>query len=166
MKLLCCDPGKLSGLSILELEDNKVEILETTELEQYDTCEWILDRFDSIDKVVCEDFIISPRTGKMKTSDTRFSLEIIGFIRYLCVKNKKPLILQTPAHMKSFFANWSLRDFGLWSKGGEGHKRDSIRHGVVYLLGNNKWNPGNIEPTKGDYENLKEHLSAGTTHLR
>lgn len=160
MLVMCIDPGKASGLAILELDNDNVSIIDSLELSQQKACQWIVDNISKVDKVVCEDFIISARTAKMKTSDTRYSLEIIGLIRYYCIINKRPLILQTPVKMKTFFSGWSLRDFNLWSKSGEGHKRDAIRHGVLYLLDSNKWSPQNISPSRGDYQTLKENFEA------
>ena len=163
MKLICVDPGKISGLALIDFSTGTPNIIEAVELSQQDACIWIRDKIESegTSKVVCEDFIISNRTAKMKTSDTRHSLEIIGMIRYFCLLNKTPLILQTPVHMKKFFSGWSLKDFGLWVKGGAGHKRDALRHGVVYLLSTNRWDPQDVSASKGDYSILKEQIENG-----
>ena len=160
MFALCLDPGKLTGVCFFEQDEgNDPAIIDSLELNQKDTYQYIEKIFTDYKnkelKVICEDFIISQRTAQMKTSDTRFSLEIIGAVRYFCLKHKKPLVLQTPATMKKFFHTWSLKDFNMWTKGGEGHKRDAARHGVFYLLQSGKWDPPMNHTAKGDYENLE-----------
>jgi hypothetical protein len=161
MYYICVDPGKMTGLALIQKE-NKEEpvLLEATELAQFPACDWVEEKMleHPHSKVICEDFIISERTARMSTKDTRFSLEIIGFIRILCKRSKIPLVLQTPANMKSFFGDWSLHDFGMWSKGGEGHKRDATRHGVYYMLTSGVWNPPmEHKADKGDYWILRKN---------
>jgi hypothetical protein len=92
----------------------------------------------------------------MSTKDTRFSLEIIGFTRILCKRHNIPFVLQTPKDMKTFFGSWSLHDFNMWAKGGEGHKRDALRHGVYYLLKLGMWDPPMVHTTQGDYHILRK----------
>ena len=163
MKYVCIDPGKLTGLALLSSENGEQPIIEEAlELSQFEACAWIKEQLEVHSgnvKVICEDFIISERTAKKSTKDTRFSLEIIGYTRVLCKNAKIPFVLQTPATMKTFFGDWSLRDFNLWSKGGEGHKRDSLRHGTYFLLVSGIWNPPMEHTSKGDYATLRKNYA-------
>ena len=157
MKYVCIDPGKLTGLALIEYTQGEEPVLaEALELKQFDACDWIEDAMTNSTRVICEDFIISGRTAKMSTMDTRFSLEIIGFTRVMCKRKKIPLVLQTPKDMKTFFGSWSLHDFGLWAKGGEGHKRDATRHGVFYMLKSGIWDAPMEHTAQGDYSTLRK----------
>lgn len=138
--LISIDPGKLSGFVILDItntltDDSTPDILESAEKEQMITCydvHHLLSADNDINyRVVCEDFIITTQTGKKK--DTRYSLEIIGALRYLTGMYHVPFTLQRPSEAKSFVSNERLTSMDLYVKGGEGHMRDAMRHAVYNL---------------------------------
>jgi len=153
-RLLCLDPGKTSGCAILdtsELQENQsgeVKILMTGELSPEELDDWLIESFSSAlaDKAgfetVCEDFIITPQTGK--NSAAPWSLKKIGVLEFLGRRYNVPVTLQTPAAAKSFVSNDRLRALGLWHKGGAGHANDALRHGVLYLVSKRGWNPENL----------------------
>ena len=138
--LISVDPGKTSGFVVLDITDTLIDdatpgIVESSEKEQMSTC-YDVHHLLSADndifyRIVCEDFIITTQTGKKK--DTRYSLEIIGALRYLAGMYHVPFTLQRPSEAKSFVSNERLKSMGLYVKGGEGHMRDAMRHAVYNI---------------------------------
>lgn len=152
--LLCLDPGKASGCAILDtttLQTDRtgdVEIVETVELQPSELNVWLLAWFNRalVEKAgleaVCENFLITPQTGKNSTAD--WSLKKIGVLEFLGEMFSISVTLQTPAAAKSFVDNKRLRALGLWHKGGAGHANDALRHGVLYLVNKRGWNPEDL----------------------
>lgn len=152
--LLCLDPGKASGVAVLEtssLQEDAtadVEIVETGELQPSELNGWLLTWFNRALvegaglECVCEDFLITPQTGKNSTAD--WSLKKIGVLEFLGEMFQVKVTLQTPAAAKSFVDNKRLRALGLWHKGGAGHANDALRHGVLYLVNKRGWNPPDL----------------------
>lgn len=140
--LIAVDPGKLSGFVILDItqtlvDDSQPVIVESSERDQLDVCYTIHDLISKpedgrVYKLVCEDFFITPQTGKKK--DTRYSLEIIGTLRYLCRLYSVPFSLQSPSEGKSFSTDERLKSMGLYVAGGKGHMRDAMRHAIYYMV--------------------------------
>jgi hypothetical protein len=80
--------------------------------------------------VVCEDFTINAST--VKKPDSRYSLEVLGTVRYLTAKSHNPLVLQSPADAKSFSSDSKLRALG-WNRPGRPHATDANRHLLLYF---------------------------------
>lgn len=139
--LMAIDPGKASGFVILDLEETQISgsppvIVYSGEPDQFDACHrastWLADpERGPVTHVVMEDFLITPETGKKK--ETRYSLEVIGAVRYAAALHQVKFVLQTPSAAKSFVDNDRLRNMDLWVPGGEGHAKDAMRHAILYL---------------------------------
>lgn len=153
--LITIDPGKASGFAVLDytyLDD--IQILYSDELEQFAVSEYVenmltmnatSDVKDSIE-IVMEKFTITPQTGK-NGNDQNWSPEIIGSIRYMAHKHGVKFTEQTPAEAKSFVPNDRMKAVGIWHVGGEGHAKDALRHGVLYLVKRKGWRPPNLLAT-------------------
>lgn len=148
--LIAIDPGKASGYAVLNFTDiNDVKIIESDELEQYETVAatekrlsgWVFE--SDVIEVVMEKFTVTAQTGK-NTNGQNWSSEIIGAVRYLAQKHGARFTEQTPAEAKSFIPNERLKAIGLWHKGGEGHARDALRHGGLYLIKHHAWRPAGL----------------------
>lgn len=147
--LLCLDPGKASGVGILDYSDlDNIEIVFSGELQPVDLYKWLSQTFydakqagDSLE-CVAEDFLITPQTGK--NSAAPWSLKGNGALELMCTLYEVPYTYQTPARAKNFVPNDRLKAVGLWHKGGEGHARDALRHGVLYLVEKKNWRPENL----------------------
>lgn len=142
--IVAVDPGKLSGYVKAEINDTtgELKILEYLELDQQSVCLKVeKDIEDGIESIVCEDFLITVETAKKK--DTRYSLEIIGLLRFFCIKYGIPFTLQTPQRAKTFSDDQRLKDLNLYFKGGQGHYRDAMRHLVLYLVLQD-WRPSGL----------------------
>lgn len=152
--LLCLDPGKASGVAILDttaLQDDvhgNVDIVYSGEIQPTELNFWLAKQFTWVleekagFETVCEDFIITPQTGK--NSAAPWSLKKIGALELLCDLYNIPVTLQAPARAKSFCDNNRLRRLGLWHKGGAGHANDALRHGVLYLVSKRGWDHPNL----------------------
>ena len=140
--ILAGDPGKKSGVVILQCSDDfaDVQIHRSVELDEQATGQIVEFYTDSgLDlEVVFESFVITTETGKKK--DTHYSLELIGVARYFCTKHRIPFTLQPPS-LKQFAPNDMLRDLGFWVPGGDGHAHDAMRHAIVYLIQQQHWRP-------------------------
>lgn len=142
-KLIAIDPGKASGFAVFDISDPEhPAIVYSAELEQFETVSFVhsaLAEAASDYEVVMEEFKITPQTGK--NSPAGWSLEIIGAIRYFCELYEVPFTLQPPSKAKSFVPNERMKAIGVWHRGGEGHARDALRHGVLYLVEKKGWRP-------------------------
>lgn len=134
--IVAVDPGKLSGYvkAQINYSTGELKIIEYLELDQQSVCLKVEKDIEDEDvsEIVCEDFIITVETAKKK--ETRYSLEIIGLIRFLCNKHGVYFTLQTPQRAKTFSDDQRLKDLDLYIKGGQGHHRDAMRHLVLYLV--------------------------------
>lgn len=123
-----CDPGLASGVAIFHVEKRKLISVESYEETQNDLWARV---YDSYTDIVCERFIIGTNTGKK--SQAPWSLELIGFMRYVAWRQQARFELQAPADAKMVFPNQKLKDHGLWHRGGAGHAMDALRHGALYI---------------------------------
>lgn len=103
--------------------------------------EWITtqpDAHEGARHVVCERYTITAETlRKSRQSD---ALEIIGFMRGLCLIYEIPFSLQTPADAKRFSTDDRLRHVG-WYTRGKGHANDAARHLMLHLVKNRLMEP-------------------------
>ena len=134
--LLCVDPGKMTGMALYQCIDGDVTLIWSAEVEYNDagnTVNKTMLEYGTRLRVVCESFIITPMTAK--NSVAPWSLELIGVVKYLAhAYGLAEPILQTPAKAKNFCPNDRLRALGFWHRGGAGHARDALRHGVTHLV--------------------------------
>lgn len=142
--VLCVDPGKMTGICLYDWRGDDPSIAWSDELEFMDTCHRVNATLQQCDSVVlvCESFIITPQTAK--NSVAPWSLELIGVMKYLTGALGKPApVMQTAGDAKRFCDNDRLRALGLWHRGGAGHARDALRHGVLYMV-RAGWQPKNL----------------------
>lgn len=81
------------------------------------------------DVVVCEDFAILGSRDK----NSNATIEMIGVLRYLAWKHRKPFITQRPADAK-FSSNDKLKKLGWWKPASADHARSASRHLLLYLV--------------------------------
>src|SRR5690242_210005 len=104
MRLIGCDPGLVTGLVSLTVDNNEINNVEALQVDQMGLGhymeslygQWRLKGEKPV--VICESFIITPQTGK--NSQAPWSLENIGIVRFFCAKAGMPLVFQTPAQAK------------------------------------------------------------------
>jgi len=136
--MLCCDPGLVSGLAILHWSTGhhvgKIESVEGSLSEVGEAAEDFL-RMHSpkFAEVVTERFVITPRTGELTNPD--WSLKVNGMLEWLVWKHwqlpgDETVVYQGASEAKRLCPNNVLKAAGLWHRGGAGHARDALRHGL------------------------------------
>lgn len=151
--VISVDPGKLSGVCLVEWSENQdelpvvkmsAEVLEDVYAEWLDKAMAIafsITQSYSQVSIVCERFTITAQT--VRNSQAPYSLEQIGVLKHLCrVKDFDPsnIVFQAPVDAKALFPNEALKKVGTWHKGGEGHANDAIRHALLRLA-KTGWKP-------------------------
>lgn len=129
--VLAVDPGKTSGWAywydgaiIATGEDEFIDLLTRTDM-------WIEAIARGQGVIVCERYIINK--GTLEKSRQYWSLEIIGALRYLCLKHDVEFVLQSPSDAKAFSDNEKLRRMD-WYVRGKQHANDALRHLLLYLV--------------------------------
>jgi hypothetical protein len=134
--LLGIDPGKATGVCLIDLEDvenpKKLWSAELTLTEFYDT---IWNSIADGVHVVIEDFKITTETGKL--TEAPWSLNLIGIVQYICYHRGRTLDLQLPSQ-NPFASNDRLRAVDFWHVGGEGHANDALRHAMIWIVNHNR----------------------------
>ena len=136
--LFSCDPGLVSGVSVLhwtpEHGVTKVESFEGSLAEVGEMAEAFLVLHNpERAEMVSERFVITTRTGELANPD--WSLKVNGMLEWLIWKHwglpgDQTLVYQGASEAKRLVPNTVLRRVGIWHKGGAGHARDALRHGV------------------------------------
>lgn len=136
-RVLAVDPGLLSGVAIFDFAaPDQATLAHSAELPWHELGELaeaeIAEHGASL-AVVCERFTITAKTAQ--NSQAPWSLECIGMLQWLAYKHGAgDFTLQAVNEAKNVFPNERLKALDYWHRGGEGHARDAIRHGLLFLL--------------------------------
>jgi hypothetical protein len=137
--MFCCDPGLVSGIAVLRwTKEDGLRHWESSEGSLVDVGnaarEFLRAHHQGQAEVVIERFTITAETAK--NSQAPWSLKVCGVVEWLVADNwdvvapDKTVIYQSPAEAKSLVPNEILQAAGIWHRGGAGHARDALRHGV------------------------------------
>jgi hypothetical protein len=136
--MFCCDPGLVSGVGILHWSSTdgvrKYESFEGSLSEVGDAADQFLDMNNPVyAEVVSERFVITPRTGELSNPD--WSLKVNGMLEWLVYKRwhlpgDETVIYQSAGDAKRLVPNPVLQAAHIWHKGGAGHAKDALRHGL------------------------------------
>lgn len=133
-KIFGVDPGLATGLAFVDISDRMNPVaewaMEADTETFYRKTEEVIEEFADILIVVCENFIITPRTATL--SQAPWSLMGRGVVENYCMKFNVPWEIQTPASMKDFSTTDKLHAAGFWHVGGEGHANDAYGHILKY----------------------------------
>jgi hypothetical protein len=132
--IIALDPGKLTGYAILV--DNKLNRGQLPYLDALDYAASLLSR-RVVDVAVIEDFLISERTIRV-TRGEMWSLRSIGAVQWFCHRMNAEFVLQIPGDAKEFCPNERLKALG-WHFPGRPHANDAMRHLLLYLARNNRY---------------------------
>jgi hypothetical protein len=142
--VLGVDPGKMTGIARFLVPVEGEPVLEwSIEVDEDTFAETIREQlrlFPGI-KVVCERYLITVQSAKYGQSP--FSLELIGILKQ-CVRDvgrKAAEVHLQNSSVKKKYLNPALKTLGYWHRGGKGHALDAIRHVLVYLETQYKWQP-------------------------
>lgn len=128
------DPGLATGFAYVAFNDGEIVDWRATQIDHEGVGDWIISFIQDyplthIERViVCESF-----TMTMKKSQSPWSLEAIGLLRYASLKTGVPLEMQQPAAAKSLIRDAVIKAAGMWQPG-KGHDMDAVRHALYYLM--------------------------------
>lgn len=133
--VLAIDPGVISGIALISREGPKV--IWSGEADQQRTGEIVdslLYKYGGENvSVTCEKYYITSQTAKKSPQPA--SLEVTGMVRWLAhLRGSGSISQYSPDAAKSMFPNDTLHRLECWHKGGAGHARDAIRHGLLHLV--------------------------------
>jgi hypothetical protein len=137
--LFSCDPGLVSGIAELWYlpEDELIDVHHSAEVGMAGVGSALRQFCQASDpytaQVVAERFIITPKTGT--NSQAPWSLETIGMMRWIVHEEwglpiDDAIVLQSAVEAKTLVTNDVLKRIGVWHRGGAGHAKDALRHGV------------------------------------
>ena len=83
-RVLVCDPGKTAGWALMDVTEHVPIrlVYNAGEMPAWDYVDWVAETLKDSDTLVCEAFIITPKTAKL--SQQTDALEMIGALRWLC----------------------------------------------------------------------------------
>ncbi|MNO70446.1 hypothetical protein D3C76_613280 [compost metagenome] len=131
--LLSLDPGETTGWSVFI--DGKLH--EAGQAKTF-TGGWqeIDDLFDYVrpTMVIYENYRVYEHKLSRHANSEVYTLRLVGVIEYLCeVKYKIPYYNQMAHQAKGFVSDEKLKAWNMYQTG-QKHARDSIRHGIYFLL--------------------------------
>jgi hypothetical protein len=132
MKILGVDPGKTTGLALIEVVDRRMQLLATTQSRDSLCLDW-LELLKSADLLAVESFQLRPqkaRTGSFDWSDM-LTPQVIGSIRTLAAMHGKELELQSPSVKPMGYA-WSGQKYVAKKPGT--HQQDALAHATYYAV--------------------------------
>lgn len=143
--ILAIDPGKICGWATLGEWGKPLENPEVRLCAGQEEIQPFLERMDDSlgcgDLVICEKFLITKRT-MTATADAHWAMSAIGCLEYWCRRRGIPFVLQTPGEAKAFAADDKLKVLGWYRATKGGHRNDSMRHLLLYLVRNVRDEPG------------------------
>lgn len=129
--LIGVDPGKLTGLAAINLDDGSLHHWEASLIGAGDWVRyWITSQ--PVSRVVVERFV---PTRKVMTWQPD-ALEVTGMLRYMCVSPVPPIPFELQDRaVRERVSPAALKELG-WAKldGSTGHARDALRHALAALV--------------------------------
>jgi hypothetical protein len=138
MSILAVDPGKRTGVAWLKVTPDKpAEIIQAFETNGtlveilHLFYEWHINADVNGEYiVVCEDWI--PYQTEFATKPA-LAIEPMAWLKLLAHVGE--IEIQTPAPQQRLaVSDDAIKRAGYWQKGGEGHKRSAVRHGLCWVL--------------------------------
>lgn len=144
--ILCVDPGKRMGVVELWLNDSKLPPIVIFQDEVEGTLERTLELFQAWFKetteagadpknllLVCEDWDSRDTAFSV---DARLAVEPMAWLKLLAHQHGVQMITARP-QQRLGMTDETIKAAGYWLKGGLGHKRSALRHGLAYLVRSN-----------------------------
>ena len=132
MIILGVDPGKTTGLAMIQVEEKKISLLATRESKDTTALDF-LDWIQQSDVVVVESFYVRPkkaRTGAFDW-DQMIAPQVIGSVTTLTKSQGKVLQMQPPG-IKPVGYGYSNQKYVKNKKGL--HQQDAVAHAVYYAV--------------------------------
>lgn len=149
--IVSMDPGKATGFSVWSdcekiVQDSLMPVaLEAPDFTTACTflenmtmrCLQTPNEWDGQVHFISESYIIS--SGTARQTQSNWSLELIGVMRYLAERHDFEFTLQTPANAKIFSTDEKMKRMaqhsskGWWHPTAGGHANDSLRHLLLFM---------------------------------
>lgn len=133
------DPGETTGWCHLSIHDGEVGVFNCGEADHQGIGNLLFDnpalkaavsKRDIVETV----FVVEKFIMQSKITQSPWSLETTGLIRYFAVQNQIILDdVQKPSEAKNLIKNEVIKRAGLYIPG-KGHAMDAVRHALYYLI--------------------------------
>lgn len=132
------DPGETTGWCHLSVHDNEIGIFDCGELDHFAIGNFLFDNqclraAVSKQDIIEMDFIVEKYVMNSKITQSPWSLETTGLIRYFAKIYNVPLHSQTPSQAKNLIKNEVIQRAGIYVPG-QGHAMDAVRHALYFLV--------------------------------
>lgn len=127
MRIVCIDPGRLSGVAFGTIRSSILSISAADEVEWTPKSFYEFLSINCFDTVIIEGFEYRPKYRTEAKLDL-YPCYLIGVAMLYCDQTSTPIYMQPASEGKSHFSDKKLDEMGLYWKGGKGHARDAIRH--------------------------------------
>jgi len=132
IRILGVDPGKTTGLALIEVENKRMKLLETRASKDSLALDW-LELLQAADLLAVESFQLRPNEARTGTFDwsNMIAPQVIGSIQTLAKMNGKEVVMQSPSTKPMGYA-WSGQKYVAKKKGM--HQQDALAHATYYAV--------------------------------
>ena len=132
------DPGQTTGWCHISFHDGEIGAYNSGEADHFQIGNMLFDNpalKSAISKKDIYDlnFVVEKFTMNSKITQSPWSLETTGLIRYFAAIYQVPLHIQTPSQAKGLVTNEIIKKVGLWVPD-QGHAMDAVRHALWFLM--------------------------------
>jgi hypothetical protein len=131
------DPGEISGWCHLSVHENEVGCYNSGESDLFQIGNMLYDnpalKAAVSKKELNTTFVVERYIMNSKITQSPWSLETIGLIRYFGNYYHIPIQLQSPSEAKNLITNNVIQKAGLYLPG-RPHAMDAVRHALFYLI--------------------------------
>lgn len=131
------DPGETTGWCHLSVHEYEIGVFDCGELDHFSIGNLLFDNPTlraavSKQNIISMDFIVEKYVMNSKITQSPWSLETTGLIRYFANCYHVPFHSQTPSQAKNLIKNEVIQRAGLYIPG-RGHAMDAVRHALYFL---------------------------------
>lgn len=132
------DPGQTTGWCHISVHDGEIGVFDSGELDHFAIGNLLFDNPTlraavSKQDIIQMDFIVEKYVMNSKITQSPWSLETTGLIRYFAKIYNITLHSQTPSQAKNLINNDVIKRAGLYVPN-QGHAMDAVRHALYFLI--------------------------------
>jgi hypothetical protein len=144
--IIAVDPGKNTGWCLYDHGGDGFVIIQQ-DVDQQQVCDSIFSTLKMYDvsAIVCESYTV---TGSRVVKFQPYSLEIIGFLRWLAAHEGIDFVLQKPGDAKKIGSDDRIKKWGEWFSS-RPHANDAQRHAFLYAVRQGWVNPLEVDARAG-----------------
>jgi hypothetical protein len=131
------DPGETTGWCHISVHDGEVGVFSSGEADHngvgnllYDNCSL---KAAVVKTEIETTFAVERFVMNSKITQSPWSLETTGLIRYFSSVYHVPMMMQTPSQAKNLIKDAVIKRAGLYVPG-QGHAMDAVRHALYFLI--------------------------------